>query len=195
MTSSQTTPGGIETNSRGIAVLVVALVVGFLLLLNAGGGAGASSDDAGTPAPDTSGLTDSSTSTTSQPDDLVAGTTTSTAPEDARTPGEVTVAVLNAGGPTGAAAATSETIAAAGWNAGTVGNGSPNIAETRIYYTEGYQPEANAVANLLGKSSDAVEAMPETAPGPIAETDNVVVVLGSDTPPASGGDTTTTTAG
>ena len=31
MTSSQSTPGGIETNSRGVAVLVVALVVGFLL--------------------------------------------------------------------------------------------------------------------------------------------------------------------
>ena len=102
--------------------------------------------------------------------------------------------MLNAGGPTGAAASTSAVITAAGWNAGTVGNGSPTLTETRIYYTEGYQPEANAVANLLGKTSDAVEAMPETAPGPIADTDNVVVVLGSDTPPAGTEDSTTTTA-
>jgi hypothetical protein len=196
MTSPQTTPGGIETNSRGIAVLVVALVVGFLLLLNAGGGAGASSDDdTATPPADTTNLVDGSTSTTSQPGDLVDSTSTTLA-EDARTPGDVTVAVLNAGGPTGAAATTSAQITDAGWQAGTVGNGSPELAETRIYYTEGYQPEANAVANLLGKSNDAVEAMPETPPGQIADSDNVVVVLGSDTPPTSGadGDTTTTTA-
>lgn len=196
MTSSQQTPGGIETNSRGIAVLVVAVVVGFLLLLNAGGGAGASSDgdDTASPPVDTSGLTEDPSSTTSQPDDLLGTTTTTSAPE--RSQGDVTVAVLNGGGPTGAAATTSATIADAGWKAGTVGNANSNIDSTRVYYAEGYQAEAGAVAGLLGKSSDAVEALPDPAPGTIAEGDNVVVVLGTDTPPAgSEGATTTTAAG
>lgn len=186
MTSPSQTSGGIETNSRGIAVIVVAVVVGFLLLLNAGGGAGASSDggETATPPVDTTDLGD--TSTTSQPDDLVTTTSTSES-DDARDPGEVTVAVLNGGGPTGAAGAASDVIAGAGWNKGTVDNATNDIESTLVYFTEGYQPEANAVASLLGKSSDAVEAMPEEPLGPIAETDNVVVVLGADTPPVGEG--------
>ena len=52
MTSSNSRPGGIDANSRGIAVLVVTVVVGFLLLLNAGG-SGATSDTASGGGPST----------------------------------------------------------------------------------------------------------------------------------------------
>lgn len=199
MTSTQHTPGGIETNSRGIAVLVVAVVVGFLLLLNAGGGAASSSDgdDSAVPPPDTSGLVDDGSSTTSQPEDL-AGTTTTSAPDDeARDPGDVTVAVLNGGGPTGAAAAASNTVVSAGWKKGSVGNvpAANHLDTTTIYFREGFQPEASAVAALLGKAADSVQAMPDQKIGEEADTDNVIVVLGRDTPPVSGAGATTTTAG
>lgn len=197
MTSSTPASGGIDANSRGIAVLIAAVVVGFLLLLNAGT-SDSSTNAAGDPPAttiDTSGLDDPETTTTVPGDDGTTTTETGTTEPD-RQPGDVVVAVLNGGGPAGTAGATSSTITDSGYQAGTVGNITPGVAEldtTKVYYAEGYQAEATAVAGLLGKSDDAVEALPSPPPGSGLEAANVVVVLGRDTPPVGSESATTTT--
>lgn len=202
MTTSNSSPGGIDANSRGIAVLVVAVVVGFLLLLNAGG-SGATSDDASDDGPtttiDISDVDGGADVTTTLPDE---GSTTSTSDptettEPDRQPGDVVVAVLNGGGPTGAAGDTSATIVERGYQAGPVGNtnpGTPAFETTKVFYAEGYQAEATAVAGLLGKADDAVEALPEPPPGAGLESSNVVVVLGVDTAPVGTDSSATTTS-
>lgn len=202
MTSSNSSPGGIDANSRGIAVLVVAVVVGFLLLLNAGG-SGATSDTVSAGGPtttiDIADVNGEPGITTTLPVDGAVTTTTDATDttEPDRQPGDVVVAVLNGGGPAGAAASTSATIVERGYQAGPVGNttpGTPALDTTKVYYAEGYQAEATAVAGLLGKADDAVEALPEPPPGAGLESSNVVVVLGKDTPPVGSDSSATTTS-
>ncbi len=207
MTSSNPRPGGIDANSRGIAVLVATVVIGFLLLLNAGG-SGASNNTASDGGPsttvDVSNVNGDPAVTTTLPDEGVTPTTedrtqttdTTEPTEPDRQPGDVVVAVLNGGGPTGAASSTSETIVERGYQAGPTANTAAGVAQldtTKVYYAEGYQAEATAVAGLLGKADDAVEALPEPPPGAGLESSNVVVVLGKDTAPIGTDSSATTT--
>lgn len=180
-------------------MLVVAVLVGFLLLLNAGG------DDGGDDA-----VTTGDEPTTEQPTDDTAVdgdvttttaesvvTTTTEAEASLRAPGEVRVLVLNGGGPAGTAAATTEAIGGAGYDMGEATNATVQLETTAVYFAEGYEADAVAVAEVLGKPGDVVAPMPDPLPGPGSETANVVVVLGGDTPPVGSetGDTTTTTTG
>jgi len=196
MTEPTKRAGGLDPNARGLAVLAVAVVVGLLLLLKAGGGTGTeqvAANDGPTTTVDTSGLgVDESTTTT--PDDT---TTSSSTPTDTvHNAADVTVLVLNGGGPAGVAKTTSETIGEKGYDMQAPANASANVKSTVVYYADGYQSDAEAVASLLGKTADAVEAMPSTPPGPGADGSDVVVVLGPDTPPASSSSSSgTTTAG
>ncbi len=176
MTAPEERAGGFDANAKGIAVLVVAVIVGLLLLLKAGGGGttSASSDDKG-------GVTTTAPlgSTTTTPD---ATTTTTEASSGDHEPSEVQVLVLNGSGFAGVAGTNSTTIGNKGFKMLTAANANAQIANTVVYYADGYQADAEAVASALGKSSDIVEAMPDTAPGPGADQANVVVVLGKDTP-------------
>ena len=190
MTATQPRPSGADANARGLAVLAVAVVIGFLLLLNVGvpGSADDSSGPSGTV--DASGLDPDETDdpgtddpATTDPVDDPDATTTSSTPDDAgpRQPSEVAVLVLNSGGPTGSAGGTSTTLSNAGYNMGAADNAATRgAAETVVYFQEGFQVEADAVASVLGLGEDAVGAIPETAPGPGADTADVVVVLGAD---------------
>ena len=194
MTAPQKRAGGLDANARGIAVLVAAVVIGFLLLFNAGDD-GDGSTNAGstqtTTTVDTSGLGGSTTTT-------AGGTTTTTAVSGSdRKPGDVSVLVLNADGPVGSAVAASTTIGAAGYKMGTPtnANSAVTLATSAVYYAEGYQAEATAVALVLGKAASTVQPLPSPVPGPGADKANVVVVLGKDTVPAgTNASTTTTTA-
>lgn len=183
--------------------MVVALVVGLLLLLNAGGSGDATGvTTVANPSTtvDTSG-TGTDVSTTSAVDSVTTAPTsptTTAAPSPDREPGEVTVVVLNADGPAGSAGAATETIGASGYQTGDPrnANGDVTLDTTAVYYAEGFQAEASAVALVLGKAPEAVQPLPDPVPGPGAEESNVVVVLGQDTAPAAGvDDTTTTTVG
>lgn len=180
MTAPETRTGGFDANARGIAVLVVAVLVALLLLLKAGGDGNTSTaaDDTGGGVTTTAPLGGSTTTT---PDDT---TTTTAASSGDREPKDVTVLVLNGGGPAGVAKANSDAIGEKGYTMGAYTNASATVATTVVYYADGYQAEAEAVASALGKSADVVEAMPDTPPGPGADTADVVVVLGQDTPPA-----------
>lgn len=205
MTAPDHSTSGFDSNARGLAVLAVAVVVGLLLLLNAGDG-GASTQELATGSTDggpsttidISNLGDSDESTTTTPDQTTTSSIAET--EGTRPPTEVTVLVLNSGGPAGTAGSTSDTIGETGFVMQEATNATTRGASTTvIYYADGYQADAEAVAAVLGKSPDSVNAMPETSPGPGAESANVVVVLGADTPPASTGSSdssgTTTTSG
>ena len=183
MTAPEARPGGLDSNVRGLMVLVVALVVGFLLLWSWGddtSSSDASSNGAGTPA-------------TTAPLDSVStteATTTTTAGSD-RAPSEVSVIVLNGSGQTGAAGTNSTTIGESGYTMLTPGN-APTTETTVVYYADGYQEDAIAVAGILGKGTDAVKPLSEASLGGAEGDADVVVVLGGDIPPVSG--TTTTTS-
>ncbi|QXC59166.1 LytR C-terminal domain-containing protein [Aquihabitans sp. G128] len=199
MTSpQQPRSSALDANARGIAVLLAAVLIGFLLLLKAGGPGGADTGaqvDAGnvtSTTVDTSGLGEDTTTTST----AATGDTTSTtaAGAEARQPSEVTVLVLNSGGPAGSAASTTQTIKAAGYKTGAAANAATSgAATTSVFYANGYQAEANGVAALLGKTASVVAAMPATAPGPGSATANVVVVLGKDTVASGTGSTGSST--
>ncbi len=193
MTAPEPRPAGVDGNARGLIVIVVAVAVGILLLWNAndggGGGQEASSSSGGTSATTTSTLIDET--------DLEA-TTTTTAAETGREPSEVEVIVLNGSGQTGAAGEASTTLGDAGYQMATPGNAAP-ATTTTIYYAEGYQPEAIAVASKLGKGTDSVAPLSDASLGGAEGSANVVVVLGADTPPVdsgsgTGSSTTSTTS-
>lgn len=188
MTATQTRPSGADANARGLAVLAVAVVVGFLLLLNVGV-PGSAEEAATSGTVDASGLDtdpevddsapDETNETTEDPD----ATTTSSTPDDGgpRQPSDVTVVVLNSGGPTGSAGTTSSTLGNAGFEMGGADNATTRGAtETLAYFAVGYEADADAVASVLGLGEDAVAPLPETSLGPGADTANVVVVLGTD---------------
>ncbi len=197
MTAPTPRTTGFDSNARGLAVLAVAVVVGLLLLLNAASGGGetqdlATTDDTSPTTIDISGIgsdpddgDDSGQNTTTTPD---ATTTSSTAVTgDTSAPSDVTVLVLNDGGPTGTAGAASTSIGEKGYSMGEAANAANpgNSDTTTIYFAEGFEADAEAVAAVLGKSSDAVEPMPSDTLGPGADSADVVVVLGTDTPPVS----------
>jgi hypothetical protein len=81
----------------------------------------------------------------------------------------------------------------AGYTIGEPGN-APSATETLVYYAEDYQPDAIAVAELLGKGTDSVRPLSEASLGGAEGDASVVVVLGADTPPVSTEETTETTA-
>jgi hypothetical protein len=202
MTAPQARPGGLDANARGLIVIVVAVVIAALLLLKGGGG--------GTPEKVATGTSSGSTTTItiSEGTTPIGGdtTTTTAAGGSAHKPSEVSVIVLNGSGKTGVAASWSTTLGNNhGYTMQDPGNAAANTPTTTVYYATGYQADANAVASALGKTASIVKPKPTTSLGSTtggantrANSSNVVVVLGADTPNVSGGtsgSTTTTTTG
>ena len=194
MTAPEARPGGLDSNVRGLIVLGVAIVVGGLLLWSWGDD-GSTTVDAGKGSTSTTvDVSDLGTTTTAAD----AASTTTTAATSDHSPSEVSVIVLNGSGQTGVAASTSATIGESGFTMLTPGNAPANVETTAVYYADGYEADAIAVAQVLGKGTDAVKPVTEASLGGAEGDADVVVVLGADTPPASGGSTsgssTTTTA-
>jgi hypothetical protein len=122
----------------------------------------------------------------SSTDDIGTATTApgETTPEGTpvtRAPAEVTVWVLNGGGPTGTATNGTQVVANAGYATVGAANAEP-VPQSTIYYVEGYQADAAAVAALLGFPVDRVVALPDPPPVPNADLQgaSVVAVLGPD---------------
>jgi hypothetical protein len=165
--------GGTGTTVRGAILIGAAVLLGVVLL---GRGIDTSlvptSDDNGGDA-GSSGDGDGSTST---PETTPDGTPVT------RAPAEVTVWVLNAGGPTGTAANGTQAAANAGYATVPADNAPADVAQSIIYYVEGYQADAAAVATLLGFGADRVQALPNPPPVPNGDLQgaNVIAVLGPD---------------
>lgn len=194
--------------ARGVALVVVAVLVGLFLLRNGldtsevvtasrddtenGEDADGGSDEGATDEGTDEGATDEGT------DDTVP---------QARPPGEVPTIVLNGSGVGGAAGRYSEALLSLGYQLTNPsgGNATANVPTTQILYAEGFEQEAAAVAAAIGAPSIAPAPLAEPLPGDIVGA-MVVVVLGPDianttpttaagTTDAGTGDTTTTVAG
>ena len=187
---------GLDGNVRGLIVLGVAVLIGFLLLAKAGddgsttvtassssdstptadGGDGGTGDDRSQRGNTGSSVPKSTTTTAANGGGQPTGTT--------RAPASVSVVVLNgSGGVKGVAGATTDKIKAKGYKTLEPGNAAP-VDKTTVYYTEGYQADANAVAGVLGLAPTSVSAAPANPPAGSTGA-NVIVVLGKDTPPAT----------
>ena len=105
-------------------------------------------------------------------------------------PAEVRVLVANGTDVTGAAGATLDTLVA---NAGYNGVGAVNdlseevLLETYIYYSQGYDLDAQNVRLIINADSSNVLPLPETLPIDDLSDANVLVHVGADLFPDQGG--------
>ena len=154
---------------RGVILVVVAVAIGLLLLRD---------DDSGSTqvavGTDRSGQV---TGTPSEEEDPEATTTTTTAAP--RPPSEVKVLVANGSGVNGAAGGATDALEALGYVTGTPAN-AERVPATVIYFTEGYQPEAEALAEAIGAPGTAVTPMPAVAPVDDLQLANILVVIGPE---------------
>lgn len=179
--------------ARGAILIALAVVIGLVLMafalddkgteVQAGGDTGTTTTTESTD----NGVTDST-------DPVQDGSTTvapSTIPVDpgdgtpARQPSEVNVLVANGTGGKGIAGALSDKLIAVGYIA--KASNAPSTADSVIYYREGYDGDARAVAELLGATPEVI--LPATDPIAVSssavsdgrlEEANVVVIVGND---------------
>jgi hypothetical protein len=152
---------------RGALLVAIAVVIGLVLIRS-----GLDTDQALSAGDGGSGTT------TTEED----ATTTTVA---ARPPAEVTVLVANGSGVDGAAARLTATIASQGYATATETN-SERVPNTTVYFVEGYDREAAALAQALSPNAAPATA-PMPAPPPVTDLAGaqVLVVLGPDlAPPA-----------
>ncbi len=172
--------------ARGVMVIVAAVAVGLLLMFQGLADSDSETDAAaGDPSAEaTDGATTETTVATGEVTTTTAAvaetTTTLAAPRD---PSTVKVLVLNGTDPVVAGKAGAGTDVLKASNYVTL---SPKNADvpgaSAIYYTEGFQAEAVAVAAAYGVDPAAVVQPLDPAALPVADTQgaNVIVRIGSD---------------
>ena len=109
--------------------------------------------------------------------DTATSTTTTTAAP--RPPSEVKVLVANGSGTNGAAGGATDALEALGYVTGTPAN-AERVPATVVYYTDGYQVEAEALAEAIGAAPTTVTPMPAVAPVDDLQLANILVVIGPD---------------
>ena len=165
-------PPGQGSVARGAILVAVAVVIGVLLLR----------DDSSTTTQvavgsDRAGDIDSGTVQPDDDEDPEATTTTTTAPP--RDPAEVKVLVANGSGVNGAAGGTTDALEALGYVTGTPAN-ADRVPATIVYFTTGFETEADALAAAIGATPESVTPMPAVAPVDDLQLANVLVHLGPD---------------
>lgn len=173
---------------RGAALLAVAVVIG-IVLLNA-------ADNE--PSRQVSAGGDATTTTVADEATTTLAPTTSTVP--ARAPKEVKVLSTNGTDVKGAARKATDVLRTAGFNVLAPVDFGKDVTASAVYFTDGFEREALAVATSLSLGPAVVKAMP--TPPPLADTRgaNVLVVVGPEVAsrlvtPASASTTVTTRAG
>jgi hypothetical protein len=157
----------VRDNAVGAVLVAVAVLVGAFLLARGYDEEGGVVD---------TGESASATTTTTAPAEGGEATTTTTAA--ARPPAQVPVLVVNGAGVAGAAGTMANQLKAAGYTTVETGNTSP-VTATTVYYAEGAQAEAQAVATLVGTDPAAVQ--PVSGAPVQAGSALVVVVIGPTT--------------
>jgi hypothetical protein len=164
---------------RGAILLVAAVLLGAFLLAN-----GFESSPASEVA-----TSDDSDTITSLRDDGSEPTVATTAPptetteRPAKDPAEVTVLVANGTAVSGVATQFSTKLDAEGYVTAEPSTGDKDdYATTTVYYNTDSQPEASAVAAVLGVSAENVKPMPNPVPTRDADlrSASVLVIVGSD---------------
>lgn len=179
-------PGRIAVG-RGLAVIVVAVVLGVLIVHSWRSPGSAASPPGGLGSPTTSTTVVTLPRTTS---------TTTTTPH-----GQVKVLVANGSTTDGVATGYTTALQRAGWSMLAPTNtktSSPPLASSSVYYAANERPQADTVAEALGLPLSAVYPISPATPVADVTGADVVVVIGSDlaakTPPSTVPPTTTTTA-
>lgn len=106
-------------------------------------------------------------------------TTTTTQAPVVRPPGEVTIRVGNGARKGGVAGAGTDILTQAGYKALSPKN-APTVANSVVYYAEGYEADAAQVARLTLMGESAIAPMPAD-PGIAIDGANLIVILGQDT--------------
>jgi hypothetical protein len=168
---------------RGAILIGVAVLLGGVLLAQ-------SFDNGGSPL--SSG---SNTSTTVKHNGTsTTATTTTPQPHD---PSAVKVLVLNGSGKSGIAKTAADQLKAANYTTLDPANAksSTPIAASAVYYTAGYEADAQAIASKLSLNPSAAQPLPSPPPAEVGDPKdaNIVVMIGTDAPVAGGGGASSTT--
>ncbi|HEY2813925.1 MAG TPA: LytR C-terminal domain-containing protein [Acidimicrobiales bacterium] len=166
---------------RGALLIGVAVVLGAALLAQG-------FNDNGAPV-----STSSNTSTTVKR----SGATTTTAVPQPHDPATVKVLVLNGSGKSGIAKAGADQLKAANYTTLDPANattGAP-VAASIVYFTAGYDADAQQIAAKLGLNPSAAQPLPNPPPPEVGDPKdaNIVVLIGTDAPVAGGAGAGTTT--
>ena len=176
---------GPDPASRGFILVIVAVVLGAILLA-AGGNVGFDEDDESVDIGDREA---EETTTTGAPTDTTAPATSATVP-----PAEVKVVAANGAGISGLAGATTDFLATQGYSNSEATDAPGQVSATVVYFAEGFQPNAAALAEVFGLPEAQVQPLP---PEPVANTQPadsaIVIVVGPDAETVVSGEATTTT--
>ena len=150
---------------KGVILVVVAVVIGLVLLR----------DDGASTAQVTVGAEDNPAEA-EDPE-----TTSSTTPTTAavRATSEVKVLVANGSGVNGAAGAKTTELEALGYVTANPTD-AERVTATVVYFIDGYEAEAKALATSIGAAETAVTMIPTPAPVDDTQLSNLIVVLGPD---------------
>ncbi len=157
---------------RGVALIVVAVILGVILLRATDGPDPFSAGTGPTGSDDTA--------TTSTPTTEDRNTTTS--PPTTLDPSTITVLVANGAGVSGLAGDLTEVVAEAGFETVAPIDADEDVETSTVYFTPGFEEAATAVASVFDPVPE-VAALPD--PQPVADLAgaNVVVVAGTDLVP------------
>jgi LytR cell envelope-related transcriptional attenuator len=160
--------------ARGIVLIAAAVVLGLFLLRALDDNA--TSDGVATAPTDTTAGGEETTDTTTADGDE---TTTTAAP--LREPAEIVVRVANVSGVEGAAGERTEQLTTAGYQSVDPTNGpeGQQLDSTQVLFVDGFEGEAQALAEMLGAPAEGVTAMPAQPPVDPGGA-QIVVLLGTD---------------
>ena len=183
--STRSAPSG-STATRGVVLVVFALVVGILLVVKGGGGAEVVSDP--------NDALDVTTTT------AAGGVTTTTGktPTTVTPPAQLKIVVANGSGERGLAAKTKNQLAFVGYSNAVATDTTQDVTTSVVYVASGLEADAQTVASVIGMDASRVAPMPDPTTIPVASVGDakVIVLLGPDAPnaAANAGATTTTAA-
>ena len=158
--------------ARGIALIVVAVILGVILLQATNG-----------PDPFSTGtgaLGNDETTTTSAP--ITERTTTTSAPPDTIDPSTITVLVANGASVAGLAGDLTDMVAEAGFETAAATDADEDVETSTVYFTPGFEDAANAVAGVFDPVPE-VAPLPDPPPVDDLAGANVVVVAGPELAP------------
>jgi len=177
-------PSG-TTATRGVVLVLFALIVGILLIVKGGGGAEVVSNP--NDAIDVTTTSRRGSSTT------VKDTTTNTVTP----PGQLKIIVANGSGERGLAAKTKDQLAFVGYTGATATDTTKGSSVTTsvVYFAPGLEADAVVVASVIGMPAARVAAMPDPTTVPVSPIGDaqVVMILGPDAPNAAANAALTTT--
>lgn len=183
----RSSPSGPDPASRGLILVLVAVALGAILLVT-GGTVGFDEDDTGVDIGSRNGTTDAPDATDAVPSTTAAPVTVP--------PAEVKVVASNGAGISGLAGTTTDFLATQGYTNSVATDAPAEVASTAVYFAEGFQPNAAAIATLFGLPPEQVQPLPAD---PVANDQPadaaVIVALGPDAEAAVAAPPTTAAPG